>query len=236
VYLASRIDKEKTHFFIRESNPVEGKSYFQSRDLFDLGFNPGNFIEYIEGHAFYINPDVEKKLKEQGVAPSDSELEDIFWPFLKPDIRSRVDQFKHKNQRFTIKKLTKEETEYIENHVHIFDKRRLHYLRYGSLSQARLHKAPLKMFRPLLYKSRDEIEQYFMTQENVLDYTEYRQYVYVIFNLQRFFSETAAHVMPSGLDQEKLDAFFEEESCSLYNDTSFWTGLDENILTQYLSR
>jgi hypothetical protein len=236
MYLARTINKGKTHYFIRESNIDEGQSYFKSRDLFDLGFNPGNFIHYIEEHAFYIDPDVEKSLKKQGINPSDSEMEDLFWPFLKPEIRNRIDQFKHKNQRFTLKKLTQEETEYIEHRVHIFDKRRLHYLRYGSLNQASLYKAPLKMFRPLINKSRDEIEHYFMAQENILDYTEYRQYVYVIFNLQRFFSETAAQVMPGGLDQEKLDALFEEESCSLYSDTSFWAGLNEKILTQYLSR
>lgn len=236
MYLARIIEKGKTHYLIRESILAEEKGFFKSRDLFDLGFNPGNFIEYIEEHAFYIDPDVEKKLKAQGVDPSDSDLENLFWPFLKPEIRNRIDQFKHKNQRFSLKKLTQEETEYIASHVHIFDKRRLHYLRYGSLSQASLYKAPLKMFRPLLNKSRDEIEHYFMAQENALDYTEYRQYVYVIFNLQRFFSETAARIMPGGLDQEKLDALFEEETCCFYNDKSFGAGLEENMLTRFLSR
>ncbi len=236
MYLARQLENGKTHYFIRESVPVKEKRYYQTRDLFDLGFSPGDFIHYIEGHAYYIDPEIAKNLQAKEAGFSESDLEDLFWPFLRPDIRNRMDQFRHKNLRISPKKLTKEETEYLEQQIHIFDKRRLHYLRYGSLSQARLYKAPLKLFRPLLYKSRDEIEQYFMAQESILDFSEYRQYVYVIFNLQRFFSETAAQVMPSGLDQNKLDAVFEEESCNLYKDESFWEGLDESMLARYLSR
>ena len=64
-----------------------------------------------------------------------------------------------------------------------------------------------------------------------------KTYAYVIFDLQRFFSETCARKMPQGLDQNKVDEHFLEEICHLNADPSFWAG--ENIgstLHEYLIR
>ena len=211
MYLARHIIQGKTCFILRESFKPKGKKYFKHRDVFDLGADPRLYIHYPGGNAFYIDTVIEEQLYAQGVEFSDDELEDLLWPFVKREIRLKVEPFRRRYSKIAKQPLSKKDEQRITEDLHIFDKRRLHFLRYGSLSQARLYKAPLKLFRPLLDKSRDEIEQYFLQQEQVLDASDYRTYVYVIFNLQRFFSETAAQVMPGGLNQQKLDAYFDEE-------------------------
>jgi hypothetical protein len=89
----------------------------------------------------------------------------------------------------------------------------------------------------LLNKSRDEIEQYFVEQECTLRPSEYKTYVYVVFDVQRFFVETIAKKMPQGLDQEKVDEFFLEEVCRLNRDRTFWVGMKTGgALHEYLIR
>lgn len=92
------------------------------------------------------------------------------------------------------------------------------------------------MFRPLLDKSRDELEQFFAREEQVLEGNEFRLYVYVIFQLERFFTESAARVMPEALDKERLEEVFEVEFHTLFEDSSFRAGLGETALQQYLGR
>ena len=53
---------------------------------------------------------------------------------------------------------------------------------------------------------------------------ELKTYVYVIFDLQRFFTEMIAKKMPQGLDQNRIDEHFLEEICRLDQDISFWSG------------
>lgn len=236
MYIA-RIKKHGSiNFIVRESVPAADLDYFVSRDLFELGRDPSRFIHYSDRDSFYLDPELEAAVNRELVGTDDTDLEELFWPFIRAEVRRQAEFFGGKYRNFSPRKLSEADIAYLDQRTHLFDKRRLHYLRYASISQARLHKAPRKMFLPLLYKSRDELEQYFLAQEEVLEPTEYRQYVYVIFDLQKFFSETAAQVMPESLDQEKLDAVFEKEFCGLFDDASFSLGLDESDLTGYLSR
>ena len=65
----------------------------------------------------------------------------------------------------------------------------------------------------------------------------YKLYVYVVFDLQRFFAEMIAKKMPQGLDQEKVDECFLEEICRLNRDRTFWAGMKtEGTLHEYLIR
>ena len=77
--------------------------------------------------------------------------------------------------------------ENVELCVHIFDKRRLHYLKFGRMEQGYLWLIPQKLFDILHHRSRDEIEQQFLDMEQQLNPQEYKAYVYVIFNLNQFF-------------------------------------------------
>jgi hypothetical protein len=96
---------------------------------------------------------------------------------------------------------------------------------------------PFKLFGWLSEKSRDEIEQRFIRMERHLDPSEFKTYTFVIFDLQRFFTQSWAKKIPQGLSQEKLDNHFLEEICRLNCDSCFWAGEEEvGTLHEYLRR
>ncbi len=105
------------------------------------------------------------------------------------------------------------------------------------MDQGRIGRISPKLFQVLLNKSRDEIEQYFLESEGILDPSELKSYVYVIFDLQRFSSKLTAKTMPQALDQKKVDEYFIEEICHLNKDRSFWAGMATRPgLHEYLIR
>ena len=85
MYLAREKIKGATHYYIRES--YQDGATFLSRDLFDLGTDPAEYIIYAGGNAFYIDAAVEEHLDNLGVTPQGADLEDIFWRFLDSDIQ-----------------------------------------------------------------------------------------------------------------------------------------------------
>jgi hypothetical protein len=236
MYLARVNIRGLLYYIVRESVSDPNGEYFISRDLFDLGEDPTEFIQYLGRNSFIIDPEVEEIVEQKRTLPGGPDLEELFGPFLPLEVRRQAEFFSHKYRNFSPTKLSPADITYINRRTHIFDKKRLYYLRFGALNQTQLLKAPSKLFLPLLYKSRDELEQYFLEQEKVLEPTEFRQYVYVIFDLQRFFSETAAQDRPDALDQGRLDELFEPEFCHLISDHLFTAGLSEQALRGYLSR
>jgi hypothetical protein len=238
MYLARKSINGRTRYLIRESLRPTGAAFFVSRDLFDLGEDPAGFISYYGRYGFQVDPIIEETLYAQGVDVSVAELEDIFWPFIKTGVKSNLEAINYLRQSYRRpQKLSREEAARISNEIHIFDKRRLHYLRTGSPDQSRISRVPLKMFRVLLDKSRDEIEQYFLRMESALNAAELKQYVYAIFDLQRFFTEAKARILPQILDQDKLDDCFLQEICALNADKNYWTGMEmTDWLHEYLVR
>ena len=234
MYLACKEVKHKTHYCIRES--YRAGDHLYSRDLFDLGTDPEHYIVYPGGNAYYIDEVVTDKLWAFGVRPDSDDLDDIFWHFLRPDIRTALDYFRRRKGAQS-GRISQAEEEKIRTQVHLFDKRRIHYLKFGQIDQRGIWRAPSKLFRVLLEKSRDEIEQYFMEMEKSLQASEWKVYVYVVFDLQRFFTETIANIMPHGLDQTKIDKHFLNEACRLHSDPSFWAGINaESGFHEYLTR
>ncbi len=237
MYLARKKIRGVTHYVVRESYPAPDGDYLLSRDLFDLGDDPAAHIIYPGGRCYYIDEAVEDAIRSAGAEPSAEEIDDIFWPFVKKTVKREMEPFRRPRRCIRLTKLSQEEKKQIEVSVHMFDKRRMYYLRYGNLDQSRIWRVPPKLFRVLLNKSRDEIEQYFMEMERVLEPTEYRQYVYVIFDLQRFFIETAARTIPQALDQSQIDEYFLEEIKKLNRDKDFWAGMEmDEWLHDYLTR
>ncbi|MDL1967821.1 MAG: J domain-containing protein [Deltaproteobacteria bacterium] len=229
MYLAQKIIKKKLHYIIRESY-WNGK-YFRSRDLFDLGDNPAKYIIYPGGNAYYIDEKVENRLNSLGVKPGFDELDNIFWRFLKPEIKYILEMFSQRSGR-TQRKKGEGNAQF-----HLFDKRRIHFLRFGNMDQGKIGRISPKLFQVLLNKSRDEIEQYFLESEGILDPSEFKPYVYVIFDLQRFSSKLTAKTMPQALNQKKVDEYFIEEICRLNKDRSFWAGMTTRPdLNEYLIR
>ncbi|MBW1743541.1 MAG: hypothetical protein JRJ47_08960, partial [Deltaproteobacteria bacterium] len=219
MYLAQHRIKGKRHYFIKES--YKDGDLFRSRELFGLGTNPGMYVIYPGGHAFYIDEVVEDRLSSLGVEPSVDEIEDVFWPFIKPEVRRVIEPYRHRGRGG---KITPKEQEQIRIRASEFDKRRIHYLRSGRMDQCGLGRMHLKLYAWLSAKSRDEIEQRFIRMERRLEPEELKNYTFVIFDLQRFFTQSWAKRIPQGLSQEKMGSHFLEEICRLNADSSFWAG------------
>ncbi|KPJ97349.1 MAG: hypothetical protein AMJ60_11625 [Desulfobacterales bacterium SG8_35] len=234
MYLAEHTIKGWKKYIIRESLYNPDTDCWQSRDLFDLGRSPWEYIEYPGGNSFYIKETVSEQLAARGVEQDLCELEELFWKFIKKDIREKIEPFHCRGRRKSPKKDRKYPA---GQQVQVFDKRRLYYLRCGAVDQRRINSLPLRYFKGLLHKSRDEIEQYILQLEKGLHPREYKQYVYVIFDLQRYFRATPARTIPQALDQDELDEHFVRDLCRLNRDEFFWAGYPaRNGLHEYLVR
>ena len=235
MYLARKTIKGVTHYSIRES--YRDGDHFLSRELFDLGAHPDGYIKYPGGNAFYIDPVIEEQLDRLGVIAQDTDLEDIFWRFLDPRIQRALEHFRHREDRVRKDNQTKEKSPKANVAVHNFDKRRLHYLKFGRMEQGYLWLIPEKVFNILRHKSRDEIEQQFLDMEQQLNPREYKAYAYVIFNINQFFTESFAKKRPQYLKQSDVDGYFIDEICKLNQDRAFWAGMQtESSLHEYLIR
>jgi len=234
VYLAEHIIKGKKKYIIRDSLYNPSSKCWQSRDLFDLGRSPWEYIEYPGGNAFYIKEAVCEQLVAAGVEYDLCDLEELFWGFIKKEIRRKIEPFHCRGRRRSRKAAKKNPA---GQQVQIFDRRRMYYLRCGATDQRMIARMPQRYFTVLQNKSRDEIEQYILQLEKSLQPREYKQYVYVIFDLQRYFRASSARAIPQALDQDELDGYFTRDLCSLQRDESFWSGFQKGEgLHEYLVR
>lgn len=235
MYLAQKQINGQTCYFIRESYRCEDK--ILSRDLIELGPDPGRFIIYPGGNSFYIDETIEERLSDIGHEADPSRLEDIFWRFLHPEIKRVLEPFRSREKRHRADRRRKGPQPDLAARFHIFDMRRIHFLRFGQTDQRNIRHLPAKMFRMMHNKSRDEIEQMFMDLELELAVREYKTYAYVIFDLQQYFSESFARSNPRMLGQNQVDEHFIEQVCRLNSDRRFWAGLPAgNGLNEYLQR
>ena len=66
---------------------------------------------------------------------------------------------------------------------------------------------------------------------------EYKMYIYTIFNLQAFFTQSFALNMPEALDADKMDLHFLDQICEVDSDSDFWKGFAKgDTLHEYLVR
>ncbi len=235
MYLARVCRDRKTRYIIRES--VRRGDHWSSRELLDLGLDPAAFLVYPGGNAFYVATEVTDRLEEKGCDPDPEELESLFWPFVEPYIRHRLDHFRTRSENVREERSRLRDSGRTLPLPPLFDRRRIHYLRYGQMDQSRIGAVSPKLFRCVAEKSRDEIEQYFLEAERVLKPHERRAYLFVVFDLQRFFTEPFARTMPQALDPDRVDRRFLEEICRLNRDPVLWAGTDmDDGLNDYLVR
>jgi hypothetical protein len=231
MYLATIQRRGITRYLIRQS--YRQGAVWCSRDLFDLGRSPGRFVHYPGGNAYFIDPVIEDTISEQGIAVDGWQLESLFWRFLDPQIKRKVAFFHGRDKR----PAAGDGPSSAAQAVHLFDKRRLHYLRYGHLDQGRIGQLPAKLWSPAANKSRDELEQYFIAQERILAPHEQKAYVFVAFDLQRFFPGDSVKVLPQLAPTAQLDKHFLESLCQLNADVRFWSGAERgDDLHEYLVR
>jgi hypothetical protein len=236
MYLARHRVKGKINYTIRES--YENDVGLCSRDLFELGSDPSKHIVYPGGNAFYVDEAVEEQLLAAGLQSDPQAIEDIFWPFVDPEIKRIIEPFRNRSKKRSKKEpLDPDRETKIKAGVHVFDKRRLHFLRFGQMDQGYIGRMPAAILKRVAGKSRDEVEQAFIVQEHSLAPFEFKNYVYVIFDLQCFFKELIAKELPQGLDQKTVDLHLIEEVCRLNQSPEFWNGRPpQEELHEYLRR
>lgn len=214
MYIAAKKIKGKIEYVLRESVCLNEQMIF--RDIFNLGQDPSDYINYIGQNAFYFDEIVEDNIRKNSSKTFDSdELEDLLWPWIKPDVKEAIYTFRDRSFSKRPEKLTETEKVQIDSKIHYFDKRRTHYLKFGNMDQGLVENMSPVLFRHLLYQSRDEIEQSFFSQEARLKPHERKTYVYTVFDLQSHFASFMAKKMPHVLDQEKVDEYFLKKICQI---------------------
>lgn len=220
MYLAKQVMSGKTLYFIRESYQ-EGPRW-KSRDIFELGEDPSAWIHYPGGVGYYIHDQVEEALRSKGIDASQEELEKIFLPFLAPEVRKVIRQFPGKGSKRGHRRYSRRELTELQKEIHVFDKRRIGFLRSGASDPRKVPFYPLRLYNRLLQKSRDEIEQMFEEREARLPPGERKQYIYFIFDLSRHFTSPLATDWPQAMDPDKMDRAFLEEICRYQEDVNLF--------------
>ncbi|MHC1744149.1 MAG: hypothetical protein AB9873_14105 [Syntrophobacteraceae bacterium] len=224
------------HYVLRESFFHE--ECWHHRDLLDVGHDPGSYIVYPGGNGFYFDFAFQERLEATGADYSEEQLEEAFFSFLPQHIQRLLRQFSRRGpsrDTGTSREFHQEQM----RKVHSFDKRRLHYLRFGRLDMGNLESRPLKFLNVLMNKSRDEIEHTIESMEVVLRPHETRNYLYAALNLELYFSGSLLKHHPLALDPEKVDQVFLDEVCALNQDSLFFFGVDDRpsgTLHDYLKR
>ena len=217
---------DRYRFLIRITYREGG--FWKQRDLFDLGEDPAEFIEYPGGNGFYFRPEIEDALDSQGVEYTSEDLEDVFIDFLDPAIRRIIERSRQVDPAYRLSRACSggELAEY-QQELHPFDVRRLHYLKFGRMDMGTVETdLSWKFLKVLSCKCRDEIEATFDLMERDLPQREFRSYIYTALHLQSHFAHHILQNYPIGLDPEKVDSHFLEELCRLNGDERFFRGVE----------
>jgi hypothetical protein len=220
MYLAQYRRHGRKVYVIRTSYP-DSRGTYAYRQIFNLGPNPKHYIHQPAENVHYYAEALEKAVENEYGGDPAMLLDELLWDFLSLERRRNLSNFRRKAGRKP-SPLSSADYREIQHHVHLFDRRRLYYIRYGAVDQSRLFRVNEKLYRPLLRKCRDEKEFYFRNLERSLEHAEYKKYIFAVFDLQRSFSESFSPFMPEALDQEKMDHAFLAELCRLNVDVDFW--------------
>ena len=237
MYLAKIRKGQDIHHVLRLSFFDPQRECFRFRDIFDLGIAPARFIDRGQWPAIAYHGDLEEAVALAGAGnQSGLVLERLLWDFFTREEQEELGRFSRRRS-VASPPFSSEDEERLQREIHLFDRKRLYFLRYGAVDQTRLHLLHKKLCRPLFGQCRDEREFHFQALERVISPAEYRTYVFAIFDLQRFFSESYSRFMPEALDQERMADHLVEEICHLNDDQGFWgEPMAENALHPHLQR
>lgn len=215
MYVAVLRDRGRPRFELRRTMPREEGLGFEV--LADLGTDPSKAVLFGRFGMSYAEELLEV-LAHLDLDPD--ALDGAFAPFAPQGYKPSADR--GKVWRRTV--LTRAQEDEILA-LHPFDRRRMAFLRSGEVNLSRIDEVNPKMFRGLVGKGRDELEQLFLRMERELPLREARSYVHAVFNLQRHFADITARSMPEALDPGRLDEAFLHEFCAILGDPSFGRGL-----------
>ena len=235
MYLAQLRSGPAISYQIRQSYQ-QAEHSFDFRTIYDLGHNPRRFITEFADHVVLFDADLVQAVASHTKHNSEALLEKLLVDFLPEELLRRRTMFQGRST-YGVQPLTGADRESIAQQIHLFDRRRLYYLRYGAVDQSRLARMHEKTCRPLLGQSRDEREFYFIAEEKALTPGHYLQYVYAIFNLQQYFHQSFASWLPESLAFEEMAEHFEQELCRLNHNSRFWQSEQpSHFLHPHLSR
>lgn len=225
MYLATKLKNNLPIYQLRVSCKRDDGSYY-SKMIFDLGRFPAAHFSILDEHIILFTDQLLAAVERIYEDKSEQWLEKILWPFFPPFARDRLGRFRERSSASAryYGPLRAKEKEAIRHEIHIFDKRRLYYLRYGAVDQTRIAQMHEKLCRPLLGQCRDEREYFFIEAEKDLKPGSYLQYIYAIFNLQRYFTQSFATWLPEALTFTEMADHLEEDICLLQRDSLFWKG------------
>jgi hypothetical protein len=236
MYLATVKHGASERFQIRQSYQDAATGAFVHREVFDLGENPREYLEFMGDSVVFFSNELEHAVANHSSADPDLLLEKLLWNFLPREMRERLSRF-DRSDHIIPKPFNENDRAAIQKQIHIFDRRRIYYLYYGAIDQSKLFSMRETVFRPLLGQSRDEREFHFAALEKTLSPDEYRNYLYAIFNLQRHFRASFATFLPEALPEDEVADFFLDEICNLNGSASFWRdNLPHTTLHSHLVR
>ncbi len=225
MYLAPINRAGVTRYEIRQSYLHETDGSYRYRLIFDLGRDPARYLEQLSDEICYFSAELEERIGAVTDKDPTRLLEELLWDFLPEEEQHRLSLFRNRST-VKIRPLSDKDRAAIERDVHLFDRRRLYYLRYGAVDQSRIFRLNPKLYRPLLRQSRDEREYYFRDLEEVLKPAEMRTYAFAVFDLQRHFNQSFSATMPEALNQLDIADHFTRDICKLNSDKAFWSGCE----------
>ena len=89
MYIARTDIDSRLTFMLRES--YRSGDVLYSRDLAELGRDPGQMFVYDDDCSFHLNERLVEGLQARGVNFSYTELEDLLFPYLDPYIKQRLE-------------------------------------------------------------------------------------------------------------------------------------------------
>ncbi len=237
IYLCRTVLTRPTHYSLRLSYWNTDKHCFRTSELINLGINPEDFLHYPNDTCFHLNTDLVYHIEKLCGRDMENELEKLLWPFVDPSVQRKMEHFFFRGAGQVHFKAGNKLLSFDGRPAHSFDKRRLHFLRFGSTDQGRVFRMSPRLEAKLLNRSRDELEQYFLEEEARLREHEVKSYLYAALNLQKHFTESFARSIPQALPAEEIDEAFIKEFCLLNENRNFWQErTDFSLLPVYLIR
>lgn len=238
IYLARTVLSTPVHHSLRLSYWNREHQQFHTSKLLDLGPDPADFLHYPNDTCFHLDPDLVFQIEKRCGRDMEPELEELLWPFVEPSVKRKMEHFFSRGKSTGRRSKAKVQLLSCDGQtVQSFDKRRMHFLRFGSTDQGSVFSMPPALEAKLLNRSRDELEQYFLEAEAKLREVELKSYLYAALDLQSHFSEAFARSIPQALPPEKIDEAFLNELCKLNENRTFWQDRnDYSRLPDYLVR
>ena len=237
IYLCRTVLSHPVQYSLRLSYWDSGQRIFRTSLLLDLGTEPADFLHYPNDTCFHLDTDLVYRIEKLCGRDMEPELEQLLWPFVDPSVQRKMEHFFSRGSTQGHFRAKQKLLSFTGQPAHSFDKRRLHFLRFGSTDQGRVFHMPPRLEAKLLNRSRDDLEQYFLEEEVRLQEYELKSYLYAALNLQQHFSEAFARSIPQALPPEKIDEAFLHEFCLLNENREFWQErTDYSRLPDYLIR